>query len=272
MSYNKLALYCKTFRRDITRFEKLFDSIKEHNKDNIPLYVSAPSSDEKLLQQAVGTEGYTFIADEDIFESTVLRDGWETQMLVKLNAFDKVPALNMLILDSDCFFIRDFYESDFIAYDNIPYTIIHENIQVAEYETFLKGNEYSKTGYAKAVKAYRDLFGGKSNRLYDYGPNPHLWNRKVLGHFKSKYLDHYGLTMEQFCDSMRRQYNIHFRETLTYGEYLLATKVIDIVPCGPLFKCYHWKEMYDFELKNDMVHMDKIKQNYLGVVLQSNWL
>jgi hypothetical protein len=271
MKYN-LALYCKTYKNDIHRLAKLIGSLEDHNKDNIPVFISCPRSDMGFLEKELLDFEATLIADEDIFKPTVELAGWENQMLVKLNAFNRIPAENMLILDSDVFFIDDFYESDFIAYDDVPYTIIHENIQVAEYETFLKNGDYKKTGYAKAVKAYRDLFGGKSNRIYDYGPNPHLWNRKVLEHFKENYLQKYGMTMEQFCLAMKQQYDIHFRETLTYGEYLLATKVIDIVPCGPLFKCYHWKEMYDFELKNGMVEMDKIKQNYLGVVLQSNWL
>lgn len=272
MNYNKLALYCKTYKNDFSRLAKLIGSLEDHNKDGIPVYISCPQSEIPLLKKEVLDFECIIFADEEIFIPKYQAAGWENQMLVKLHAFDKIPAHNILLLDSDVFFIDDFYESDFIAYDSIPYTIMHENIQVAEYETFLKGGDYKKTGYAKAVKAYRDLFGGKSNRIYDYGPNPHLWNRKVLEHFKSEYLDKYGLTMEDFCFQMKKQYGIHFRETLTYGEYLLATRVIDIVPCGPLFKCYHWKEMYDFELKNDMVDMNRIKQNYLGVVLQSNWL
>lgn len=271
MNYN-LVIYCKTYRNDISRVAKLFDSIERFNKDNIPVYISCPSADKEMLQRTIGETGYTFITDEEIFKPSVTVAGWENQMLVKLNAFNKIPSENILIIDSDAFFITDFYEGDFIAYDDVPYTIIHENIQVAEYETFLKNGDYNNTGYAKAVRAYRELFGGKSNRIYDYGPNPHLWNRKVLEHFKENYLQKYGMTMESFCLAMKEQYGIHFRETLTYGEYLLTTKVIDIIPCGPLFKVYHWKEMYDFELKNNMVHMDKIKQNYLGVVLQSNWL
>jgi hypothetical protein len=272
MSYSKLALFCKTYIRDYGRVEKLFETIKKHNKDNIPFYVTAPASDKGLLQEVLGKEGWTFIPDEEIFTSDRFRDGWETQMLVKLHAYKKIPADNILILDSDTFFIRDFYEKDFIAYDNIPYTIIHENVQVAEYEAFLKNKQYSKNKYSKAVAAYRDVFGGKSNRVYDYGPNPHLWNRKVLEHLNSNYLDYHGISMEDFCDSMKAQYGIHFRETLTYGEYLLATKVIDIVPSGPLFKCYHWKEMYDFELMTGQVDEEKHQWNYLGVVIQSNWL
>lgn len=271
MSYKKLALYCKTYRRDIPKVVNLLESIEKHNKDKIPVYVSCPIADIPLLQKEIVGKDVNVFADEKAFFPSKTIEGWEHQMLVKLHVFKQVPAHNVLLVDSDVFFIRDFYESDFIAYDNIPYTIIHENIQVAEYEAYLKGGDYSKTGYAKAVKAYRDLFGGRSNRIYDYGPNPHLWNREVLDHFFTNYLDYHGLTMEQFQYGLARQYKVHFRETLTYGEYLLATRIIPIVPCGPLFKCYHWKEMYDFEAQVGMVNVDIHKKVYLGVVLQSNW-
>lgn len=270
MNY-KLALYCKTFPNDFSRVNRLLESIKSFNRDSIPFFISCEGRYYDLLTSTVGFEGYTFISDEDIFEPSKPITGWEHQMLVKLHIFNSIDADNILLLDSDAFFIKDFFESDFIAYDNIPYTIIHENKQVAEYETFLKNSKYLNSGYAKAVKAYRDVFGGKSDKIYDYGPNPHLWNREVMESLFDYYLKPNNLSMEDFCHTMKSQYDIHFRETLTYGEYLLAAKPIDIIPCGPLFKCYHWKELYEFETKIGWVDTEKIKDNYLGVILQSNW-
>ena len=272
MNY-KLAIYIKTFERDISRVGKLMDSIQRFNRDNIPVFISCSQIDRVRLEKELSEiEEWNYIPDEEIFEPTYRWSGWEHQMLVKMEAHKVIPADNILILDSDSFFIKDFYVDDFIAYDNIPYTIIHENKQVAEYETFLKNGKYSETGYAKAVRAYRDLFGFKSNRIYDYGPNPHLWNIGVMKSFYENYLQYNDLSLEEFCSKVKQQYNIHFRETLTYGEYLMGTKAMPIIPSGPLFKVYHWKELYDFELKNNMVEYDKIKDNYLGVVLQSNWL
>jgi|TARA_R110002153_G_scaffold108032_1_gene248355 hypothetical protein len=270
MNY-KLALYCKTYPSDFNRVVRLFESIHRYNKDKIPLYISCGAEFKGLLESKIGIEGYTHIEDESLYTPTRQMGGWEHQMLVKLNAFKGIPAENLLLLDSDAYFITDFYEQDFIAYGNVPYTIIHENVQVSEYEALLKGGDYSKTGYVKAVEAYRSIFQGKSNRVYDYGPNPHLWSRKVIEHFNTHYLVKNNLTLDEFCFGIKDQFNIHFRETLTYGEYLLATKVIDIVPCGPLFKVYHWKELYDFEMKLDWVKEEEIKKTYLGIIKQSNW-
>jgi len=270
MNY-KLAIYIKTFSRDFNRLEVLVQSIHKYNKSNIPVFISCPRDQSGSLFSFIGKENYTYIPDEYIFTPLHNLSGWEDQMLIKLYAHKAIPASNILILDSDCYFIKDFYESDFIAYDDVPYTIIHENKQVAEYESVLKNGVYNETGYAKAVRAYRQIFGGKSNKIYDYGPNPHLWSAKVLNHFEEHYLKANNLTLENFCLAMKGQFNIHFRETLTYGEYLLAAKPIDIIPCGPFFKVYHWKEMWNFENGTGLELEENIKQNYLGVIKQSNW-
>ena len=89
---------------------------------------------------------------------------------------------------------------------------------------------------------------------------------------KKNYLEPNGLTFETFSLLMEKKYpKIHSRETATYGEYLLATKCIDIIPCGSFFKVYHWKEMWEFEQGTGLELLENIKENYLGIIMQSNW-
>lgn len=272
MNYN-LAIYIKTFHRDFNRLEKLVHSIYKYNKSDIPVFISCPKNEYELLKNTVGTKDYTYIADEDIYEVRPPFIGWKSQTPIKLNAYTKIPAENILIVDSDAYFIKDFYDSDFIAYDDIPYTQMYENKYMAEMEKALKGVNYKDNGYSKCMRAYREVLGGKSDKIYDYGPNPHLWSTKVLKHMKENYLDPNGLTFETFSLAIEQNYpGIHSRETAAYGEYLLATKCIDIVPCGPFFKVYHWKEMWDFERGTGLELEENIKENYLGVIMQSNWV
>lgn len=269
MTSTNLALVTKTFANDIRSYKTLFESIQKYNEDSLPVYVIIPRQDKKYLEDTIGTEGYTLLFDDDVHRFKFPMGGWEQQMIIKLQCYNVIDASNILLLDSDGRFIRPFYEKDFIAYDDIPYTIVHENKQIAEYETALKGGNYNNTGYAKASKAYRELFGHKSNRILDYGPNPHLWSRKVLSHLKSSYLDPNNLGIEEFCLAVKNQYGIHFRETLTYGEYLMATECIPIIPSGPLFKTYHWREMVDFEKGTGLEEESNISLNYLGIIMQS---
>ena len=68
---------------------------------------------------------------------------------------------------------------------------------------------------------------------------------------------------------MEQQFNTQMREALIYGEYLLNTKLFEVIPTGPLFKVYHWKEMVDFEQKVGMFDEEKLKESYLGIIYQS---
>lgn len=270
MSCN-LGLYIKTFSRDFNRVARLVGSIKKYNVDDIPLFISCPAVELSTLKKLIGTQDITYCTDEDIYIPKHSMGGWEQQMLIKMYACKTLPIENLLLLDSDAQFIKEFREADFIAYGNVPYTIIHENKQVSEYEKVLKNQDYQQNGYSKAVKAYRNIFGGSSIKIYDYGPNPHLWSKKVFESLEEDYLKPNKIDLETFSLSVKNTFNIHFRETLTYGEYLLAAQPIPIIPCGPFFKTYHWKEMYDFEKGTGLEVEDNIKSSYLGIIMQSNW-
>ena len=267
---DNIVLWNKTYHVDFMRVKKLKDSVEKYNKDNIPFYISCPESEKQLLFDTIGTDGYTFIPDEQIHPPNPRLTGWMQQTPIKLHAYEQLNCNNVLILDSDCYFIKDFFESDFIAYDDVPYSILHENKQVQEYNSFFFNRNIRVSEYHRAQKAYREVFGGRSNRVYDYGPNPHLMSAKVLDHLKENYLEPNGMTFESFYFAMKQAYpDIHPRESLTYGEYLLAAKPIDIVPTGPFFKMYHWPEMAEFERSVDMFNEELIRENYLGILYQS---
>jgi hypothetical protein len=267
---DNIVLWTKTYHVDFERVKKLKESIEKYNKDNIRFYISCPLAEKQLLIDMIGSDGYIYIPDEQIHPPNPRLTGWMQQTPIKLHAYEQLNCNNVLILDSDCYFIKDFYETDFIAYDDVPYSIIHENKQVQEYNTIFFNKNMRNTEYHKAQKAYREVFGGKSNRVYDYGPNPHIMSAKVLDHMKEHYLEPNGYTFESFYFAMKEAYpGIHPRESLTYGEYLLAAKPIDIIPSGPLFKVYHWPEMVQFERDNNLFNQEQIKQNYFGILYQS---
>ena len=51
----------------------------------------------------------------------------------------------------------------------------------------------------------------------------------------------------------------------------MGARPIDIFPIAGIFKFYHWKEMCDFEQETGLGLDENIKENYLGITLQSNW-
>ncbi len=58
-------------------------------------------------------------------------------------------------------------------------------------------------------------------------------------------------------------------EAAIYGEYLLKTRLIDILPVEGFFKVFHYKEQ--FELERSQFDMERLKKNYMGIIMQSNW-
>ncbi len=266
----KFVLYTKTYSGDFNRLTKLLTSIKEYNRDNIPYYISCPHNEKTLLIDTIGKEGYTFIPDEELWQFKYLLDGWRQQQIVKSHLWKAIDIENYLSIDSDQYFIRDFYYSDFIHPSGTVYSLIYENKENQQYEKLLFNRDYQKTGYAKAVRAYRNVFNQKPyNKIYDFGPPPYSWCSLVWKNFEENYLIPNNLTFETFQILMEQEYKIAMREAVTYGEYLLASKTIDIYPTSGYFKFYNSKEMYEFENQNKLSQIKNLKENYLGVTFQS---
>ena len=65
-----LVLYCKSYRRDLLRVKRLLESIRKHNIESIPVFISTPQADRDDLFSLVGeNQGYQWIADEAIVQA-----------------------------------------------------------------------------------------------------------------------------------------------------------------------------------------------------------
>ena len=64
--------------------------------------------------------------------------------------------------------------------------------------------------------------------------------------------------------------NQHPSEIRWYGEALLQYQSIPLHPIEPLFRVYHTDWQY-FTLRKMGETLEKLRENYLGVVMQSNW-
>lgn len=254
---HKILLYCKSYNKDVHRAKNLLDSIKTYNTDNIPFYISVPSSDVELFKQVLGNDGYVLVKDEDIDTDN---DGWKGQQIVKGQFWKLGLCENYVCVDSDCFFIKPFHISDFMFDDETPYTICHEYKSFFEFmdKHPLEFDPY--VAFAKERQEIMELFG-RTGAIYDFGPGPTIWSSKVWKSLNDNYLIPNNLT---FADLI----NANGSEFTWYGEWLLRSQVIRLIPRGPLFKNYHYPHQYDYD-KHYNYTIDKISKQYLGIGIQS---
>ena len=255
---HKIVLYCKSFNRDFERVKVLLESIKKYNIDNIPFYISVPKNDYTLFSQL---EGANVVLDEDIFS---LSDNWVAQQIVKSNFWKLEIAENYVCLDSDSYFIRPFKVSDFMFDENTPYTVIHEQKELFSWSV-TKTKELGfdpKEGFINDRQKIMDLFERKG-RHYDFGPSPIIWSSKVWKSLEEQYMTPNGLTFPDLIEYSPSEFS-------WYGEALLAFKAIEIYPVEPLFKVFHYPQQY-IEYKQQNVTEEMIAQNYMGIIMQSNF-
>lgn len=271
----QLVLFIKTYDRDVHKVARLLNTIEVYNKDKLPIYISTKRKDETTFHDVIGTpekRGYIHVFDEDIIECDI-QNGWRYQQVIKANFHKLDIAENYVCIDSDSTFIRGFRKSDFIydEEDGIPYTICHDSVDMNQYMS-LSGRNPNESFYRKAQKAIRThLLDSGETKTWDWGPSPFIWSTKVWRQFEEFYLKPSNLTFTDFLRNIERLGKTEPSEYVLYGELLFAWGLFDIIPIGPLFKVYHWKDQWEWEIENGMYDVDKLRENYMGVILQSNW-
>ena len=264
-----IVLYCCTFRKDLLRTVKLAQSIRKHNRGNIPFYISVPSDDVDLFtSHLLGLDALVF-DERDIFNANPKLDinklyqirGGLRQQVIKSEFWRLGIAENYLVMDSDCIFIRDFDEQDFIVQDDVPYSVIHEGRDVLQ-ATERFGPQKIRQHFLADREPIQAVLGRKGI-TYDFGYAPFLWSSKVWESLDKNYLTPNKMN---FMDAVI----LCGSEFTWYGESLTAFRAISIYPREQLFKHYH----YEHQLWADQIlgYSEKIlAHDYLGVVYQSNW-
>lgn len=260
---NSIVLYCKSFGPDVHRVKSLLESVEKHNKENIPFYISVPSVDVTIFRTILGERStYILITDEEILGSN-LEQSWLNQQIVKASFWKLKNCFNYVMIDSDSYFIRDFFVKDFIYDGVIPYTVMHEQKDLFQWTARVRPQLgfNPQESFAECRKPIMELFGRKG-RLYDFGPSPVIWACEVWKTLEEEYTQPNGLTFEQLIQNVKSEFT-------WYGEWLLIRKPIDLWPIEPMFKVFHYLPLYN-EYKQLGYSVDDWKQNYLGFVMQSS--
>jgi hypothetical protein len=264
------ALYCKSYRRDLLRVKRLLASLRQHNIQAIPFYISTPEADKAVLFELLG-EGSDFhwISDESIVKANPLapvgiektRPGGIAQQVIKSEFWRLGIAENYLCIDSDSVFIRDFTKADFMASDGVPYTVLHQNKELFQLATN-RGHLRVERDLRKEAERVKALFGRDGPNYY-CAPAPFIWSAKVWNSLDAQYLQPKGMTLWDLITP-------EHPESLVYGETLLRYQAIPVRMIEPLFRIYHYD--WHFYLSRRLGETQaKLKQNFLGLIYQSSW-
>ena len=251
---SKMALMCKTYRRNLLRLKTLKQSIDEYNKDDIPFYIVAPQNDIALIQSSIltGKESYNiqFFSDEEFLGEDTLNDGWLNHQIVKLRFYKANVCDFYLMIDSDSYFIKNFYVSDFMYDETTPYIVCREGKDAK-----LINNKCGNSDMFSKEQTVRSFFGRKGKN-YRFLTTPIMFSNEVCKELDEKY-NASELIKTVSC------------EAAWHGEYLLANKTVNFMPCEPFFKAMVYEKQYKF-YKKLKITLNDIKKLYLGIVMQDH--
>jgi hypothetical protein len=259
---HKIVIYCKTYSGDLNRVKVLIDSVKKFNKDRIPFYISIPKREEQLFKDNVDTDYVNIVFDEDVFDMSV--QNWYTQQVIKSSFWKLNLCENYVMVDSDSYFIRDFYIPDFMYDSTTPYTVMHEQKNLFEWSSRFEesiGHDPQHAFKEERLKIMKMM--KREGRFFDFGPGPVIWSCKVWEKLYETQLKPQNLDIVDLI-------NIVPSEFTWYGEFLLKTRVIDIIPVEPIFKFFHFSSQYIY-YKQLKYTEEILSKNYMGIVMQSNF-
>lgn len=265
----ELVLYCKSYRNDLLRLERLVHSVQQFNADSIPFYVSVPEQDFPLFDEKLSGLNVSLIKDEQILHANprlevgkILKlPGQLSQQIVKSEFWRLEISTTYVCLDSDCVFIRQFYLDDFISPDDHPYTVMHEAKEFLQFA--INHNLENAYNNYHGLRAELMKIIGRRGRHFDFGPVPVIWNGQVWNALDTQFLQPLNMN---FCDAIL----LFPSELLWYGEAMLKFRPFPLIPIEPIFKVYH-SELQFISGQQQGESNERISKNFLGVCYQSNW-
>lgn len=249
-----ISIFTKSYRGDLNRAIELSLSIQQYNKDNIPFYISVPQEDIELFKSNLPF--YTKILDDNkIFH---FNQGWVGQQFIKAGFYKLGLSRFYLAIDSDSYFIKDFYVKDFLYNEETPYMVMDENNTMFEWTDRYAKDVFPfdpRESYNEDYRIIKEFFK-REGKTYHYGPTPCVWDTQIWKKLDEDY-------------SIEKLFQLRPNELNWYGEAVLFYKT-PFMPCSPLFKCFHYEAQYSFHKQLGWTEEDWKKQ-YLGFVMQSNW-
>lgn len=260
------VIACKTFRGDSVSFGRLLASYSRYNSDKISLVVVVPEADKSIFQEIItNNENVSIITEESYSKDYLVNEpvmglsvGYINQEICKLAFWETNISENVLFVDSDVYFIRDFHVSDFMATEDIPYSVLTMDKDLHT-EMFYK--EYGDQRKIHIKRIFDTVGVGTSRIVTCHGMT--VLNATVLRDFKQNFLKPKKLSYAGILSIAPFEYS-------WYNAWLQKSQIIPIVWVEPFFKTFHMRIEYIFSRWRLISEQDIAKQ-YVGIILNSNW-
>lgn len=188
MKSGGLNIICPVKDQDWGRFSILIDSLYKHLKIDNKIIVISPSGASPIKDKNI-----SYYKDIDIIPQLINpkynHTGWWKQQALKLAAVSVTEYENILILDADCFMVKDMYYSDICHEDKLKIKIssggswdnwYHGSSKILQMDFTYKNNRIGVT----PVILSRSIMKGLESYLKNlYGDSPYeylLSNTTIL--------------------------------------------------------------------------------------------
>ena len=262
---NKISILVKSFIDDIDYCKRLFKSFSKHNKDNLILYLVVPELDIEAFNNIIHDDNIEILS-EDLFSKYLtiedvngVRPGYINQEIIKLAFHELGYCENYFLCDSDSYFIRDFFISDFLHKDGTPYSILVEDNELQVDPTY---HNTHWIGRMKSIEKIKEAINFDCQFiLTSHGFS--IFSAAVLRDLKKSYMDNQKLTYLNLMEVSPYEFS-------WYNLWLQKSNIISIYNREPLFKTFHYAGQHlEYIIRG--VKEEDMARSYLGVVVNSNY-
>ncbi len=264
MTAHCVSLLLKSYREDLEYVRRLIDSFHQHNVEGLHLYCVVPEVDIHLFKELDA-------ATIQIVPETVLgqyltatpvadiRPGYINQEVIKMSFWELGFAENYFCVDSEAVFLRDFDQSDFIAPDGFPYTVLVEDNELKTdltyYTQYWNGREEALRKIASEIDLELDILQTCHGHQ--------IFSSTVLRDFKENFLERRSWT---YLDALA----LAPYEFTWYNFWVQKSGIIPIHQREPLVKVFHSENQHIEHILSGVTPAD-LARGYVAAVVNSNF-
>lgn len=259
-----LALMLRSYAPDAQYADRLVESFRRFNSEDLHLFCVVPATDIPLFQHLGGADVTVmddeqfapFLVDEDVHG---IRPGYINQEIVKMAFWETGFADNYFCVDSEALFLRPFGFTDFMATDSVPYTVLVEDQELAVEPRYYREHWTTRQ---ESIRRIHDEVGVEDAVLRTCHGHQ-VMSSRVLRSFRDDFLTPRSWT---YADALR----FEPLEFTWYNMWLQKSHVIPIHAREPLVKVFHHEGQHMEYLLRGIEH-DDMARGYLALVVNSNF-